>query len=260
MVKQYTVNQLAKLSGVSVRTLHHYDEIGLLTPSIRTEARYRLYGENELLRLQQIFFYREMDIPLKEIAEILDDPEFNLVQALEQHKQVLQQRKEQVETLLITIDKTIQHLKNKKIMVTPEELYEGLPKETAEAYRKEAVEKYGKESVEQSEKALLNFTKEEFRALGQEQKEISDGIFALMKTESPQSKKVQELIARHYVVTRKFWGTHGSANPQAQQYAGLGQLYVNDERFTMVNDQPQPEYARFMCAAMEHYAATALNQ
>ena len=89
----YSVKKLSQLAGVSVRTLHLYDKMGLLKPSVRTEARYRLYGEKELLRLQQILFYRELDIPLKDIQTILDDPEFDLLKALEAHKKALLARK-----------------------------------------------------------------------------------------------------------------------------------------------------------------------
>jgi len=85
-MKRYIVKQLADLTGISVRTLHHYDEINLLTPAHRTEAGYRLYGEPELHRLQQILFYRELDFPLKQIAAILDAPDFDTVEALRQHK------------------------------------------------------------------------------------------------------------------------------------------------------------------------------
>src|SRR5688500_17485670 len=93
-MERYSVKRLAALAGVSVRTLHLYDEIGLLKPSIRTEKKYRLYGRAELLRLQQILFYKEMDIPLKEIADILDDPQFDLLTALENHKKALKQKQE----------------------------------------------------------------------------------------------------------------------------------------------------------------------
>lgn len=256
--KNYSVKQLATLSGVSVRTLHYYDEIGLLTPLERTEAGYRFYSETELLKLQQILFYKELDIPLKEIIEILNDPEFNLVHALEQHKVTLQTRKNKVEDLLVTINKTIDHLKQKTFM-KPEELYEGLPKETAEAYRKEAVESFGKEAVEKSEKALLKMSKDEFKALGREQQEIGDALFELMKTEKPESDEVQKLIARHYVVIRKCWGTHGSSDKQALPYAGLGELYVSDERYTMKDGIPQPEYALFLSKAMKYYSETKLG-
>ncbi len=109
--KNYSVSQLAQLSGVSVRTLHLYDDIGLLKPLSRTEAGYRLYGESELLRLQQILLYRQLNFPLAEIRRILDDANFDLIQALETQKRAFQVKQTDLEQLLTTIDQTIHHLK-----------------------------------------------------------------------------------------------------------------------------------------------------
>lgn len=254
----YSVQKMAKLAGVSVRTLHLYDQLGLLKPSIRTEARYRLYGEKELLRLQQILFYKELDFPLKEIQAILDNPDFDLVEALLSHKVSLQARKDRIITLLETIDKTVNHLKTGTIMLKPEELYGGLAKETAEAYRAEASKKYGTQAVETSEKALGSLTKQEFENLKTDLKENADALFAL-KDQDPTSAQVQQLIARHYEIIRMFWGTFGSTDTQAEAYKGLGQLYVNDERFTMVNGTPQPQYALFLSKAMAYFADNGLR-
>ena len=101
----YTVCRLARMAGCSVLTLlHHYDQLGLLKPSTRTAAGYRLYGEQELLRLQQILFFKELDFPLSEIQAVLDDPDFDQVQALENHRRLLQQRADRLTGLLQTID------------------------------------------------------------------------------------------------------------------------------------------------------------
>jgi DNA-binding transcriptional MerR regulator len=143
---RYSVKQLARLAGVSVRTLHVYDKLGLLRPSVRTDAGYRQYGEAELLRLQQILFYKELDMPLKDIAEILDDPEFDLLKALTGHKAALSARRDRINTLLNTIDATIDHLKN-KTMSNFEELYEGMPLEQAAALREEAIDNWGEEAI-----------------------------------------------------------------------------------------------------------------
>src|SRR5512136_2331510 len=102
--RTYTVQQLARLAGVSVRTLHHYDHIGLLAPSARTAAGYRLYGAADLLRLQQILFFKELDLPLDEIQDILDDPDFDQIEALESHKRLLRERADRLARLLMTID------------------------------------------------------------------------------------------------------------------------------------------------------------
>ncbi|NJO01780.1 MAG: MerR family transcriptional regulator, partial [Bacteroidia bacterium] len=187
-MKNYGVKALSKLSGVSVRTLHYYDKIGLLKPSNRTEAGYRYYGEKELLRLQQILFYRELGFPLKEILNLLDAPDFDLIDALENHTLALKARQKRITKLLATIDRTIHNLKKGKIMSEPEMLYEGLPKEVGTIYRQEAIEKYGKETVEKSEKALLSLGKEGFEQLKKEAEQIAAQLFAL-RDENPESQK-----------------------------------------------------------------------
>lgn len=258
-MKKYSVNELSELAGISVRTLHYYDQIGLLKPLIRTEAKYRFYGKEELLRLQQILFYKELDFPLKEIIEIMNEPEFDLIVALSNHKVALKARQNRIKLLIDTIDKTIHNqLKNKKTMLTPEELYAGLSKETATAYRTEAAEKYGKTTVETAEKSLRKMSKAQLMELRGEQEEITKALFAV-KNEYVESDRVQELIARHYQITRKFWGTHGTSDSQAQQYKGLGELYVNDERFTVIDGNPQPEFAQFLSRAMTYFVKYKLD-
>ncbi|WP_428660677.1 MerR family transcriptional regulator [Runella sp.] len=256
-MKQYSVRQLAKMAGVSVRTLHLYDQVGLLKPSVRTEAKYRMYGEKELFRLQQILFYKELDFSLQAIKSILDKPDFDLVQALESHKTELQNRQSRIADLLLTIDKTMLKLKG-EIMLTHEELYEGFPNEKAEAYRKEAIAAYGKEPVEKSENHLRAAGKKGFETLKAEQQEITQTLLSLMK-EDPKSVRVQEQIACHYANIRQFWGTAGTADPQAEAYSGLGELYVNDERFTTIDGKPNPDYAHFMRDAMRFFAETHLT-
>src|ERR1700676_3781802 len=107
----YTVKQVAAMSGVSVRTLHFYDETGLLNPAYYGANGYRFYEEPQLLTLQQILFYRELGFELKEIKRILDRADFENVAALESHRQVLEKNVTRTRTLIETIDKTIQHLK-----------------------------------------------------------------------------------------------------------------------------------------------------
>lgn len=254
---QYSVKKLAKLAGVSVRTLHLYDQMGLLKPSVRTEAKYRLYGENELLRLQQILFYKELDFPLQAIAQLLSDPQFDLFQALKSHKVALQQRRDRISTLLVTIDKTMLQLKG-ETMLTHEELYEGLPKEKGETYRQGAIDKYGKQEVEQAENHLRSLGKLGFEQLKAEQQAIAQQL-VLLSDEDPTSPLVQDQIARHYANIRQFWGTANSPDKQAEAYKGLGQLYISDERFTTVNGQPNPAYALFLSEAMSHFADTKLT-
>jgi DNA-binding transcriptional MerR regulator len=254
---RYSVTQLARLAGVSVRTLHVYDELDLLKPSVRTDAGYRQYGEAELLRLQQILFYKELDIPLKNIAEILDDPGFDLIEALTGHKHALSARRDRIDTLLHTIDATIDHLKN-KTMSNFEKLYEGMPREQAAALRQEAIDKWGEKAILKSEKALTEMGKDRLAQLQADQKDISKRLRAL-RQQDPQSAPVQELIARHYEMIRGFWGMGEGESIKAVAYKGLGEMYVADERYTASDDGPDPGFAAFMRAAMDFYADSRLE-
>jgi len=249
----YSVKKLSKLAGVSVRTLHLYDKMGLLKPSVRTEARYRLYGEKELLRLQQILFYRELDFPLKEIGAILDDPAFDVVEALEGHKKALLARKERINTLVGTIEKTLVTLKN-NTMLQVEDLYKGIPREKLQAWRAEAMTKWGKDTVLEMEENLRSFGKEEMDALTAElHNDITVRLTALMGTD-PKGPEVQELIARRYQIILRLTG--GQIKMEKLEYfRKLAELYVEDKRYTPVNGRPSMELALFIKEATDHYVS-----
>ena len=255
-MKQYSVKQLSEIAGVSVRTLHLYDEMGLLSPAFREESGYRKYGERELLRLQQILFYKELGLPLQEIKSILSDPDFDILTALTNHRKELLARKKRITEMLSTIDKTVNHLKT-KTMLSAEELYEGLPKETAEEYRREAMKKYGAEA-QRAENHLRKLNKEEIRGLKEEQASVTKKLASLLHTD-PTEKKVQDEVARHYAITRKFWGTENLSDKQYEAYRGLADLYVSDERFTMDEDKPRPQFAAFLNKAMKYFAEKNLK-
>ncbi len=173
-----TVKQLAELSGVSVRALHHYDETGLLKPTARTNAGYRLYGEKELLRLQQILFYRALGISLREIQTLLSAPDFDTMQALTQHRKTLASRKKELAAMVTTVDKTIAKLKG-DIVMSDKELYDGFP-EGARKYRAEAAEKYGEETIRRSEDALRKLSKAEMQSLQDESTRVLEDLATRM--------------------------------------------------------------------------------
>lgn len=151
-MRTYSIGELAKLAGVSIRTLRYYDKIDLLNPIERAESNYRYYGKDELYRLQQILFFKELDFELKKIKKLLDDPDFDQLKALTfQRKQVLN-RKERLDKLLVTIDKTIKDLKEEKNMLTDEELYEGFSKEEIQKIKQEVTQKYDPKVVAESNK------------------------------------------------------------------------------------------------------------
>ena len=246
--RKYTVKELAGLAEVTVRTLHLYDKTGLLKPSVRTEKKYRLYGDEKLLMLQQILFYRELGLPLRAITQILDDPGFDLIKALEGHKSALSSRKKRISEMLATIDKTILNLKG-KIKMTHEELYAGLPKEKAAAWRKFAQEKWPGQ-VAHGEKMLLKMSREEFSQL-QEGFKANMEALAGLRHDAPESVEVQKEIARHYNYIQQFWGKTENIG---EAYKGLGQLYVDDPSYTAIARKADKGFAVFMRDAMHYYA------
>ena len=255
--KEYSVKQVAEMSGISVRTLHHYDQIDLLKPTHRTESGYRYYGEQALLKLQQILFYKELDLSLNEIKDILDQPSFDVVTSLERHKRELRKRQKRISGLLNTIDNTITEFKKGNIMSNPESLYKGLPKEMGTKYRREAMEKYGKDTVEKAEQNLLQMGKDGYKNLQNELKEVTNQLF-ILRDQPSHSSEVQGLIKRHYRIIRTFWGAVDKKDPQAESYAGLGELYVQDDRYTKMLGRPQPEFAAFLRDAMRYFADNEL--
>lgn len=242
----YTVKELSALAGVSVRTLHHYDQIGLLKPENRSEAGYRYYGKKELLRLQQILFYRELDFPLQEIKEILDKEDFDLLASLEYHRTQLKDRAEQMQKLLMTIDKTIEDLKNDQNMMTDKELYEGFSEEQAKAYRKEASERWSEERVKQSEERIKKLGPKGWEELKLQGDAITREMAALIG-KNPKSAEVQTVIAKYYTYLSNFYEV------TEEIFRGLGRTYIEDERFTATYEKYAKGLATFMNEAMQAF-------
>lgn len=221
---RYSVQQLSKLAGVSVRTLHHYDRIGLLKPAERSEKNYRFYGKTELLKLQQILFYKELDFSLKKIAEILNDPDFDFLKALEFHQVELLRRADKMQQLLVTVDKTIHSLKSKKNMMTDKELYEGFSQEEIDSMRKEVKKRWGAEELLEVEERIQKLGKdgwENHKAKGEEINQLLAEIMDL----HPSEKQVQQLVAMHFKHLNFYYEV------TKERYEGLGKMYVEDERF-----------------------------
>ena len=243
----YTVQQLATLAGVSVRTLHHYDQVGLLRPSSRTAAGYRLYGQEDLLRLQQILFFKVLDFPLQDIQRILDRPGFDQVEALESHRRMLQERVERLAVLMRTIDKTIQSLKEDAMTLTDAELYEGFTQEQIDDIKREVQERYDPALVAESNRRVSKMSKAQWKAVGAEGDAVTRRMAELMGRD-PGDPEVQATVARHHAWIENFYPC------SAEVYRGLGQLYTGDDRFRAHYEAYAPNLADFMQAAMNYYA------
>jgi DNA-binding transcriptional MerR regulator len=248
----YTVNQLAKLAGVSVRTLHYYDEIGLLKPSSLGGNGYRHYEEEAMLKLQQILFYRELDLSLDEIKSVVGRPDFDVVTALRSHKEALQGRVERLKRLIQTVDNTIDHLKGNETM-NAKGLFEGFSEEEQEKYALEAEQMYDPETVRASNrkwKAYLPAEKERILAEG---KAIYVDLIAAMP-KGADSAEAQALIAHWHQNMQYFW------SPDDEQLLGLAEGYYDDPLFRANFDKMHPKLAWFMCEAVKVYVERRKKQ
>ena len=241
----YTVKQLSKLAGVSVRTLHYYDEIGLLKPSWLGGNGYRHYEEEALLELQQILFYRELDLSLAEIKSVLGCPDFNVLTALESHKEALQGRVQRLNHLIQTVDNTIDHLKGNEAM-NAKGLFEGFSEEEQEKYALEAEQMYDPETVRASNRKWKAYTPaEKDRILADGKTIYLDLVKAMPKGAA--SPEVQALIAHWHQNMQNFW------SPNDEQLVGLANGYSEDARFRVNFDKIHPKLAGFMREAVKAY-------
>lgn len=250
----YTVKQVAKLSGISVRTLHHYDAIGLLKPSYIGDNGYRYYGLTELACLQQIMFYRELDLPLADISRIMASDETARLTALESHRAILRTGLERHQRLLKSIDNTIAHLKG-ETTVKLEDIFEGFTPEK-QAHYEEFLKQYGvEEDVLEASRAK---TKDWKHADWLQHKASMDALHAdviqaIEKGLAPESKEVQKLMERHYRYTCQFWV------PDARSYAGLADLYGSHPDFITFYEALHPKILGYLQGAIRHYAQTVLS-
>ncbi|ARF13069.1 MerR family transcriptional regulator [Sporosarcina ureae] len=234
------VKEVADLVGISVRTLHHYDEIGLLIPEETTDAGYRIYSDENLETLQQILFFRELGFPLKKIKEIIDSPSFDQQEALEMQHRMLLKEKNRLEQMIGTIEKTIQHLKG-EIHMSNKEKFTGFDF-SHNPYEQEAREKWGDQAVDEANEKAKNMT-----AFDQEKFNEVFRSLAAIRHLSPDSKEVQEKITKWHLFLNEM------RNYSLDAFKGLGQMYVDDERFTKNIDQFGEGLAKFMCTAMSVY-------
>ncbi|MFB3169319.1 MerR family transcriptional regulator [Neobacillus sp. 179-C4.2 HS] len=248
---EYTIQKLASLAGVSTRTLRYYDEIGILKPARINSSGYRIYGQEEVNRLQQILFYRELGVGLDSIKEIVTAPTFDGATALREHREKLLEKREQLDLLIINVDKTIA-LTEGRITMSNKEKFEGFKKKMVEdnekKYGKEIRDKYGKESVEASNAKVMNMTEEQYQEVTALAEQIHTTLAEAFKTGDPAGELAQKAADLH-----KQWLTYYWKDYSKEAHAGLAQMYVDDERFTAYYDKEQPGNAVFLRDAIHIY-------
>ena len=250
---EYTVKQLGDLAGVSGRTLRYYDQIDLLKPAWVSEAGYRLYGPEEVKRLQQILFYRELGVDLQTIKELLDSPHFNAKQALLQHREQLLAKRKQLDLLLQNVEQTQAELEGGTRMSDKERFKgfkEKLIKENEEKYGKEARQRWGDEAVEASNAKLMGLTEEEYAEVDRLSKEIIQSLAAALGKEDPAGAEGRRIAELHRKWLTYFWPHYSK-----EAHLGLAEMYVADERFTAYYDEQAGQgAAQFLRDAIAAYA------
>lgn len=233
------------MAGVTPRTLHHYDDIGLLKPSRIGGNGYRYYGEEALLKLQQILFYRELGFPLDDIKKIMGRRDFDVLGALQSHKDALQKQSVRLNRLLATVDNTIQYIKGEKLM-SQKGLFEGFSEEEQEKYALEAEQLYDLETVRESNRKWKAYSAGKKEAIMAESRQIYQDMIAAMPM-GASSAEVQSIVKRWRNHMDYFW------TPNPDQLLGLANGYNDDPKFKANFDKMHPKLAEFMLEAVKVY-------
>lgn len=255
---EYSIKGLAKLANISTRTLRYYDEIGLLKPLRINSSGYRIYGDKEIDILQQILFYKALELPLEKIKEIITSEDFDAKEALYTHKENILKKQEELRKLLINVEKTICSLEG-GITMSVEEKFEGFKKnmieENEEKYGKEIREKYGEEKVKESYAKFGKLSKAEWEEVEKLGNSINETLKEAMKEGNPDSDKAKSVVEMH-----KKWLSFFGEYP-VQAHLGLGQMYVDDERFTAYYDNAAGKGAAlFLRDAIAAYYNAKFNE
>lgn len=251
--KMYTVKELARLTGLTPRTLRYYDSVGLLCPRRGRENDYRLYGPEEVDRLQQILLYRGMGLPLEEIKKLLDAPGFDRKAALREHLEHLRERRREMDALIQTVQITLNAIEGGTIMKDNEK-FEGMKRQAIEeneaAYGAELREKYGDAAVEKHNRRLSGMSRQEWEQLQKEEAGYKAALCRAMAAGDPAGEDAREAVRLHAAWLAHYW-PEGAVTPKA--HTGMAEMYTQDPRFTAYYEQVAPGCAAFLARAVRAY-------
>jgi DNA-binding transcriptional MerR regulator len=254
----YKIKQFSTMVGVSIRMLRHYDKIGLLIPEyINQENGYRYYGDKNLALMQQVLFFKELDFSLKEIKEILNDASFNQKDALSMQKNLLQLKKQRLSAMVNFIDELLNN-KQKGAQEMSNKLKQAINTDAFQkqklAYAQEAKQKWGHtDRYKQSQRKAAQYSKQEIAEINAKQEQIYQDLAGLMPLGTT-DKKVQQKVHEARMFINDHW-----YECSKQQFAGLGQMYINDPRFKTNIDKHGEGFAVFLNQAIGEYVSNNDN-
>lgn len=240
----YTIKQLADLAGVSRRTLHFYDEVGLLKPALVADNGYRYYDDGSLLQLQQILLYKELGLDLRRIKMILEDPDFEFQTALQIHRQSLQDKIEHLQILIQTVDSTLMHLVG-EIDMSEENIFVGFSDEKQQQYEEEALERWGDHAA-QSINLWNSYSEERKEEIKQEGSRIYQSMADNMD-KGADSPEIQALLRRWHKHMHYFY------EPTLEMLEGLGNMYQDHPGFNATFSHIHPDLPTFLQKAISIY-------
>ena len=235
---EYSIQALARLAGVTTRTLRWYDQIGLLKPSRVADNGYRYYGPAEVDRLQDILYYRALGVALAQIRTCLDEPSFDRLAVLRSHLTALQGERARLEQLIRSVEATIGAMERKETMEDSKKF---------EAFKRQAVAWH---EVDQAQAAVQALTQDQYLQWKQLGEEIQGRLEQAVRSgRSPQGAEGEAITALH-----RRWLTFTGQTYAGEKHRGLAALYTQDPRFTAYYDRAVPGCAAFLQAAVEHWA------
>ncbi|MFH8787698.1 MerR family transcriptional regulator [Streptomyces roseoverticillatus] len=238
----YSVGQVAAFAGVTVRTLHHYDEIGLLSPGGRSHAGHRRYDDADLDRLQQILFYRELGFPLDEVAVLLDEPGADPAEHLRRQHGLLTERIEQLQRMATAVEHAME-AKKMGIKLTPEEKFEVFGDFDPDVHAEEVEQRWGDtEAYRESQRRTASYTKEDWQRIQDETNGLNTRIAALMGTgAAADSAEAMDLAEEHRQQIVRFY-----YDCTYEIHTGIAEMYVTDERFAAHYEAIRPGMGTYL--------------